>query len=76
MRFRNDEHQYFAVFPTLDPAFDLSRAELVLRRRGDVEEKFSGPEHGWVPQGPEKLERKYVGRYLPIREQEMERLIS
>ncbi|MEU3622224.1 hypothetical protein BS329_33355 [Amycolatopsis coloradensis] len=69
---RNDEIQYFAIFPTQSAAFDLAKAQLVLRRRGDVEEKFVRSV-GWIP-----AERTLTGfdnsRYLAISHEEMERL--
>lgn len=75
--FRNDEHQYFAVFPVQRLAFELSRAQLVIRRSGDVEEKYAGPAHGWVRTDPDKqLDRAFRGRYLPISRAEMEQLLS
>ncbi|WP_156213390.1 hypothetical protein [Lentzea aerocolonigenes] len=76
VRFAEDEYRYFAVFPTPDLLFDLARAVLVVRRRGEAQEKFAGLA-GWVPSSPdEHLDRKYLGRYLPISHEEMERLVS
>lgn len=76
-RFTGDEYEYFAVFPGQGAAFDLSRAQLVIRRKNDVEEKYSGPVHGWVRTSPDKqLNKAFLSRYLPISRQEMEQLIS
>lgn len=67
----NDEIQYFAVFPAPSAAFDLANAELVMRSRGAVEEKFVQP-GGWVPADRTLL--SYHGRYLPISHEEANRL--
>ncbi|MDX8030528.1 hypothetical protein SK803_09915 [Lentzea sp. BCCO 10_0856] len=76
VKFRGQEYEYFAIFPTREAAFDLSRARLVIRRRAEIEEKFSGPA-GWVPTGPqEQINKAYYSRYLPISHDEVERLIS
>ncbi|MGW6928715.1 hypothetical protein ACWGE0_01545 [Lentzea sp. NPDC054927] len=76
VKFRDQEYEYFAIFPVRAAAFDLSRARLVIRRKDGVEEKFAGPD-GWVPTGPEQqINKAYYSRYLPISHEEMERLIS
>ncbi len=66
-----DEIRYFAIFPAQSAAFDLANAELVMRRRGDVEEKFVRP-GGWAP-ADQTLDFYYL-RHLPISHEEAERL--
>lgn len=76
VEFRGQDCEYFAVFATQEAAFDLSRAQLVIRREDGAEETFTGP-GGWVPTGPdEQIDKAYHNRYLPISREEMERLIS
>lgn len=76
VEFRGQDCEYFAVFPTQDVAFDLSRAQQVIRRKDGVEEKFTGP-GGWLPTGPkQQIDKAYYNRYLPISREEMEQLIS
>ncbi|MEV6236013.1 hypothetical protein [Lentzea sp. NPDC051838] len=77
VRFRQDERQYFAVFPTLEPGFDLSRAVLVARREGEVEETYTRSGGGWVRMDEgDTIDRSFLIRSLPISREEMERLIS
>jgi hypothetical protein len=72
-----DEFEYFAIFPVRVADLDLFRAQLVIRRRDGVEEKFSGADRGWERTGPEhQITKAYYSRYLPISREEMERLIS
>ncbi|EME52058.1 hypothetical protein [Amycolatopsis decaplanina] len=68
---RNDEIQYFAIFPTQSAAFDLAEAQLVMRQRGAVEEMFVRPD-GWVT--ADRPLTEFTVRHLPISPDEAERL--
>jgi hypothetical protein len=72
-KFRDDDYEYFAVFPDRLVDLDLSHAQLVIRRRDEVEEKHTGS--GWV-RTDEQVAVAHHGSYLPISRAEMERLIS
>ncbi|MEV6906579.1 hypothetical protein [Amycolatopsis sp. NPDC051071] len=69
--YRKDEIQYAAIFPAQSAAFDLANAELVMRTRDAVEEKFVRP-GGWVPSDQTLV--SYLGRHLSISHAEAERL--